>query len=209
MTLDNVTNISANFVAWGENINETITVSAISGNIVTLSKKQENIKPNQIISFSKGGHHIEIGSATIEGMGTTSLTATIEGVIKRFGSENTTITFPLDNFVTDDPNSYNGEVNCSIGDGNVVDIDLTAFDPDVNVGDKTYSLVSGEGPAKGSLSGFGGTGSAFDNNKVRYTHTGADTNAGTTDTFSYKSTVSSDAGDAAAEYGTITINIIE
>tara|TARA_R100001082_G_scaffold87810_1_gene54223 strand:- start:1113 stop:3596 length:2484 start_codon:yes stop_codon:yes gene_type:complete len=209
VTLDNVTNISANFVAWGENINETITVSAISGNIVTLSKKQENIKPNQIISFSKGGHHIEIGSATIEGMGTTSLTATIEGVIKRFGSENTTITFPLDNFVTDDPNSYNGEVNCSIGDGNVVDIDLTAFDPDINVGDKTYSLVSGEGPAKGSLSGFGGTGSAFDNNKVRYTHTGADTNAGTTDTFSYKSTVSSDAGDAAAEYGTITINIIE
>ena len=209
VTLDNVTNISANFVAWGENISETITVSAISGNIVTLSKKQENIKPNQIISFSKGGHHIEIGSAIIEGMGTTSLTATIEGVIRRFGSENTTITFPLDNFVTDDPNSYNGEVNCSIGDGNVVDIDLTAFDPDVNVGDKTYSLVSGEGPSKGSLSGYGGTGSAFDNNKVRYTHTGADTNAGTTDTFSYKSTVSSDAGDAAAEYGTITINIIE
>ena len=208
VVLNNVTNISTGFVAYGDNITENVTVSSISGNIVILSSAQPLIKNDQKIRFSKGGHHVEIDSAVISGQGTTSLTATIRGRILRFGSENTTITFALDNFVSSDPKAYNGEVTCSISDA-VVDIDLTVFDHDTNMGDKTYSLVSGEGPSKGSLGGYGGSGSAFDSNRVRYTHTGPDSDTGSTDTFSYKATVGSDAGDATAEYGTITINLID
>lgn len=88
-----------------------------------------------------------------------------------------------------------------------VDIDLRSFDNDTNASSKTLSTVTD--PEKGSLSGFGGSGSAYDAGKVRYVRNeDVIIRPGGIDQFIYKATVGGLDSDTDGQ-GTVTITFIE
>jgi len=178
-------------------------------------------------------------SPTITGAGTATITATITGNLVSMGTKNTTVTFDVDSFITVKPSvpdigggrSTKGEateiitsaekgkggnpkegssdtITISLSSENqFVDIDLRSFDNDTNASSKTLSTVTD--PEKGSLSGFGGSGSAYDAGKVRYARNeDVVVRAGSVDQFIYKATVSGVDSDTNGQ-GTVTITFIE
>ena len=175
------TNVNDGLVVFGESINEKITVSK-DGAVLTLLGYNEwpRIRDEETLYYTIGGHVINIQEAEISGSGTTSLTATCTGNITRFGYDDTTITWALENNVTTIPNA--SDISASCAEGGVVEINCGAGDTDSNAGSKTYSRVAG--PSKGSV---GNNSSSFNNNTFTgSTITYNNTSGSGTDTFTFR-----------------------
>jgi hypothetical protein len=103
----------------GKNIEDTVTISKNGSNNITLRDFEEfpNIEVDQELTFSEGGWLVNIGTCSITGTGTTSLTATAQASVDRIGPANATITWRLQDSITTVPNAYDMAVQCSISAG--------------------------------------------------------------------------------------------
>ena len=142
------TNIASGYSVTGENIIDEITVSAISGNKVTLSAAQRLVD-GQELTFSKSGWEFESIYAKAEGSGTASVTFTNSTAVSKVGIADITVELDIDEYVSVKPNAFPININCPAG-GNVVISpyrDCTNFleelgDIDANLETKTFKVHS-------------------------------------------------------------------
>ena len=101
------------------NIVDEITVSAISGNNITLSAAQD-VQIGNELKFSKGGWNIgDISTTIAKTSGTTSVSITTTHRIDGKGIADITCALDLDDFASVKPNAFPISVYCPAG-GNVV-----------------------------------------------------------------------------------------
>lgn len=202
-------NLTNGFRAYGDTINEDITITKEDpgGHLISLSgySSWPAIAIDSVLYCSEGGHDVDVQVATITGTGTTSLTANVQGYVYRIGHENDTITWRLQEAVTTVPNASNQAVNCTVGATVLVNCGLG--DTDANAATKTYARVAG--PSKGTV---GNNSTAFNNNtfytgddKSKITYNNTSGAAGATDTFTFKS----NDGTTDSATKTITITLVE
>jgi hypothetical protein len=202
ISIDDDTNVSDGDKVYGENIIEEIAIAKDGSNVLTLSDYTywPRIEVDQVLYFSEGGYDVDVREASIAGSGTTSLTGTVTGYINRFGYDDDTITWRLQENVTTTPNASDQSVTCVAGA--TVAVNCGLGDTDANAGAKTYSRVAG--PSRGTV---GNNSTAFDNNtftgtSITYNNTSG--SATDTDTFTFKSR---DAGGTYSATKTITITL--
>lgn len=222
------TNITTGLSVTGKNIIDEITVSAISGNMITLSAAQR-LTDGQELTFSKSGWEFESIYAKAENSGTTSVTFLNSTTVAKVGIADVTVELDIDEYVSVKPNAFPVNVNCPAG-GNVeisVNRECTNYlgelgDNDANQSSKTYAIHSipaastssaairtGLGAAIGTLSldagehmGSAGTG------EVTYT-SHASQIAGDTDIFYYKTTdAQTPTVDSSTTQGIVTVTIV-
>ena len=111
------TNIASGHSVTGENIIDEITVSAISGNKVTLSAAQR-LTDGQRLTFSKNEWEFKNISAKATGSGTTSVTMSNITEIEKVGIADITSELDIDEYVSVKPNAFPININCPAG-GNV------------------------------------------------------------------------------------------
>lgn len=142
------TNIASGHSVTGENIIDEITVSAISGNKVTLSAAQR-LTDGQRLKFSKNEWEFKNISAKAIGSGTTSVTMSNTTEVAKVGIADITSELDIDEYVSVKPNAFPININCPAG-GNVVIFpyrDCTNFleelgDIDANLSSKTFKVHS-------------------------------------------------------------------
>jgi len=198
ITVADGTNVIDGLVVFGGSINEKITVTK-DATILTLVgySSWPTISNEETLYYTTGGHVIEVQEAEISGSGTTSLTATCTGNIKRFGYDDVTITWALENNVTTIPNASNISASCP--EGGTIEVNCGAGDTDSNAGSKSYSRVAG--PSKGTV---GNNSTAFDNNTFTGSTITYNNTSGTgTDTFTFK--CNDGTTDSATKTVTITL----
>tara|TARA_R110002020_G_scaffold166493_2_gene354560 strand:+ start:263 stop:1567 length:1305 start_codon:yes stop_codon:yes gene_type:complete len=144
------TNVASGYSVTGDNIADQITVSAISGDKVTLSAGQD-LKPDQKLVFSKSEWKIGPLSATIaDTSGTNSISMTTTHNVEKIGIANVTCVLDVDDHFSVKPNAFpvNG-IQCP--KNGTVDIfpraDCTNYlnkpeDNDRNVASKTFKTHS-------------------------------------------------------------------
>ena len=214
-------NISSGYAVTGKGIIDEITVSSISGNIITLSAAQ-NLTQGQTLIFSKSGWEIGPITATISLSGTTSVTMTTSHKIQSVGIADVTSACVIDSFVTVKPNAFPVSVSCPARGNvviNVVDYCTnylgTRGDNDANQEEKEYVLHSIPTTSTSSI-GVAGTISLAADASMGATGVGAvtytaadDMIAGDTDYFYYKTTDNQDPAVASATtQGKISITIV-
>ena len=144
------TNVVAGDAVTGSDIIDEITVSAISGDLVTLSTAQK-LSPGDTLTFSEEGWEIGPLSARISNTsGTASITMTTKHNITKVGIADITCVLNCDNHFSVKPNAFPVEdIKCPAG-GEVVIypiVDCTNYlgakgDLDANVGTKTFKTHS-------------------------------------------------------------------
>tara|TARA_R100000664_G_C2749610_1_gene136970 strand:+ start:775 stop:2043 length:1269 start_codon:yes stop_codon:yes gene_type:complete len=166
------TNISSGYAVTGDNIVDEITVSAISGNKVTLSAAQ-NLTDGQELTFSKSGWEVGPITAKITNSGTSSITMKMIAEIKKTGIADLTSVCSVDNFVSVKPNAF-PVPNIECPEGGEIAIDVvtqcinylgTTKDIDANLSSKTFKVHSV--PAEGTSRRP--TGNLDDNGDMIYT----------------------------------------
>jgi len=153
------TNIASGYAVLGDNIVDEITVSAISGDIVTLSAGQD-LNVGQTLNFSKSGWKVGPLQASVttntSGTATVSMTTTHE--IEKVGIANLSCVLDVDDHFSVKPNAFPVEnIECPAG-GDIVIFPIvdctnalgTTGDTDANVASKTYKVHTH--PADGTSS---------------------------------------------------------
>ena len=143
------TNVASGDSVTGDHIIDEITVSAISGDLVTLSAPQ-NLHSDQELTFSKSAWEIGPLSAVVsETSGTTSVTMTTTHNIAKLGIADITCVLDVDSCFSVKPNAFPiTDVECPAGGEVVIEpIDCTNYlgtrhDIDANVASKTYKVHS-------------------------------------------------------------------
>ena len=220
--LDDATGIASGYSVFGNNIIDEITVSAISGNKITLSVDQ-NLKIGQVLSFSKSGWTVGSIIASLEGSGTTSVTMKSKHKISKIGIAALASVCSVDSFVSVKPNAFPMSVDCpakgevffkpSLGCVNYLG---QLGDNDANQATKVYTIYSIPADATSSratIGEFGTINLAADEEmgsagaaSVTYT-AHANMVAGDTDYF-YYDCVDSVGTASATDQGKISITII-
>jgi hypothetical protein len=201
IVVDSDTNITNGDTVFGENIDEEMTITKDGSNIITINAgpKFPRLEIDETLHFSKSGYIITINDATVAGSGTTSLTASVTAEVERFGYDDMTVQWALNNFVSTTPNASDISVTCTAGE--IVTIDCGTGDTDANASSKTYSRVAG--PSRGTV---GNNSTSFNNNTftgstITYKNTSG---AGEdTDTFTFK--CNDGTTDSATKTVTITL----
>ena len=214
------TNISSGDSITGDNIIDEITVSAISGNTITLSAAQ-NLSIGQTLTFSKSGWEIGPISATMKNSGTTAVTMSMDANVAKIGIADVTCACVVDSFVSVKPNAFPVTgILCPAG-GNVV-IDVVGYctnylgtkgDNDGGQEEKEYIIHSIPTTSTSSIGSAGTSSVAADGSMgstgvgtVTYTAHG-DMVAGDTDYFYYKTTDAATTA-SATDQGKISIIIV-
>ena len=144
------TNVASGDSVTGDHIIDEITVSAISGDLVTLSAPQ-NLHSDQELTFSKSAWEIGPLSAVVsETSGTTSVTMTTTHNIAKLGIADITCVLDVDSCFSVKPNAFPiTDVECPAGGEVVIEpiADCTNYlgtrhDIDANVASKTYKVHS-------------------------------------------------------------------
>ncbi len=149
VTLEDVTGIASGYAVIGNNIVDQITVSAISGDIITLSADQDLIE-GQTLAFSKSAWKVGPITATIKNSGTNSISMTMAAQIQEIGIADLTSVCSVDSFVSVKPNAFPvPNVKCPAGGSVGIDVVAEcvnylgqAKDIDANQGDKSYVVHS-------------------------------------------------------------------
>tara|TARA_R110000744_G_scaffold87068_1_gene170145 strand:- start:50 stop:1279 length:1230 start_codon:yes stop_codon:yes gene_type:complete len=148
ITVEDGTNISSGYSVTGEGIIDEITVSAISGNKITLSTAQR-LDIGQELFFSKNGWEFEGIQAKATNSGTTSVTMSTVAKVMKVGIADTTCELDIDAYISVKPNAFPiPNVVCSVGQNVAIDIRTcinylgAEGDNDANQGTKTYTIFS-------------------------------------------------------------------
>ena len=130
------------------NIIDEITVSAISGNIVTLSAAQK-LTDGQELTFSKSGWEFKDVAAKAKDSGTTSVTMSTTQQVAKVGTADVTVELDIDEYISVKPNAFPVNVDCPAGGS--VEMRLpdicenylgTRGDLDANLSSKTFKVHS-------------------------------------------------------------------
>ena len=219
------TNIASGYSVDGENIVDEITVSAISGNKITLSAAQR-IEIGDVLRFSKSGWEFKnIYAKLTTGSGTTSVTMSNVTEVAKVGIANIACELDIDEYVSIKPNAFPVNVNVPAGTATTINpIDeCTNYlgqtgDIDANVETKTYKIhsVPSNSTSSSSIDGEFGTidlaadevmGSAGTASVVYTPHDAMV--AGHTDHFYYKTTdAQSSPQTSSTTQGKISITIV-
>lgn len=226
------TNIASGYSVTGENIIDEITVSAISGNKVTLSAAQR-LTDGQRLTFSKNEWEFKNISAKAIGSGTTSVTMKNSTEVAKVGIADITVELDIDEYVSVKPNAFPVNVNCPAG-GSVailINDDCTNYlgqlgDIDANLASKIFKVHSIPATATSSAAirigasvigvlknAAGGAYSAGETLGTAETdlvyHAHASMEAGDTDIFYYKTTDAQiPAVDSSTTQGKVTVTIV-
>jgi len=151
--LDDATGIVSGYSVVGNNIIDEITVSAVSGDKVTLSAGQD-LKPGDSLGFSQGGWRVGGIVAEIEDVGAASGTTTVKinmtATVEEQGVADLTSVCSVDAFASIKPNAFPvTEALCPAG-GELVIFPIvectnylgTKGDIDANRASKTYKVHS-------------------------------------------------------------------
>ena len=222
------TNIASGYSVTGKNIVDQITVSAISGNKVTLSAAQR-LTEGQVLTFSKDEWVFQGIKAKATGSGTTSVTMSNATEVAKVGIADITVELDIDEYISVKPNAFPVNVNCPAG--GTVRIyphqDCVNYlggngDIDANLSSKTFKIHSipttatssaatrtGSATAYGSLS-LGADEAMGDAGEGVVTYTAhAIMEAGDTDIFYYKTTDGqSPTVDSSTTQGIVTVTIV-
>tara|TARA_A100001515_G_scaffold65919_1_gene52170 strand:- start:6113 stop:7360 length:1248 start_codon:yes stop_codon:yes gene_type:complete len=121
------TNITTGLSVTGVGIIDEITVSAISGNKVTLSAAQ-NLKPGQELVFTPSQWEFSSiyakANPNERQSGTTSITFANEVNVAKVGIADLTVELDVDEYVSIKPNAFPVNVNCPVG--TAIEIDCKA-----------------------------------------------------------------------------------
>ena len=222
------TNIASGYSVTGENIIDEITVSAISGNKVTLSAAQRLVD-GQRLTFSKNEWEFKNIYAKAEGSGTTSVTFSNSTTVSKVGIADITSELDIDEYVSVKPNAFPVNVNCPAG-GTVLVYpyrDCVNYlgaqkDIDANLSSKTFKIhsipahaTSSAAVRLGDTSSFGTLSLSADEamgdageGVVTYT-AHANQEAGDTDIFYYKTVdAQSPAVTSSTTQGIVTVTIV-
>ena len=228
------TNIASGYSVTGENIIDEITVSAISGNKVTLSAAQR-LTDGQALTFSKDEWEFQGIYAKAENSGTTSVTFTNSTGVAKVGIADITVELDIDEYVSVKPNAFPVNVNCPAGGSVKIACNSVCTnylgqrgDLDANLASKVFKVHSIPAAATSSAairlgdvsvigvlkSAGGGTYSAGQTLGTATTdlvyHAHASMEAGDTDIFYYKTTdAQSPSGvDSSTTQGIVTVTIV-
>jgi len=226
------TNIASGYSVTGEGIIDEITVSAISGNKVTLSAAQR-LTDGQVLAFSKSGWEFKSIHAKAEGSGTTSVTFVNSTTVSKVGIADITVELDIDEYVSVKPNAFPVNVNCPAGGSVVILIndDCTNYlgllgDIDANLASKIFKVHSIPATATSSAAirtgasvigvlknAAGGAYSAGETLGTAETdlvyHAHASMEAGDTDIFYYKTTdAQSTPVTSSTTQGIVTVTIV-
>jgi len=232
--VDDGTNIVSGYSVTGEGILDEITVSAISGNMVTLSAAQR-LKAGEILTFSKSGWEFKNIRAKAENSGTTSVTMSNMAEVEKVGIADIICELDIDEYVSVKPNAFPiPDVVCPAGGSVVIKchLECTNFlgrigDLDANLASKVFkvhSIPSGATSSAairtGDLATFGilknEGGDTYSAGQTLGTattdlvyHAHALMEAGDTDIFYYKTTdAQSSAVDSSTTQGKVTVTIV-
>ena len=141
--------IATGYTISGERIIDQITVSAISGDLVTMSAAQ-GLDVGNILSFSAGGWKTKSIVATMTNSGTTAVTMKMIASVDATGISNITSVCAVDSFVSVKPNAFPvSGVTCPQGGEIAIDVvgRCTNYlggrgDNDANVATKSYLIHS-------------------------------------------------------------------
>ena len=124
-TLEDATNIVTGLTVTGPEIIDEITVSAVSGNTITLSSATI-LNPGDILTFTPSQWEFSaIGSkATSTHSGTTSVTFSQDVTVAKVGTANLTVELDVDDFISIKPNAFPVNVNCPVG--TTIEVDCKA-----------------------------------------------------------------------------------
>ena len=148
--VDDGTNIVSGHAVVGDGIIDEITVSAISGNKVTLSAAQD-LEAGQLLTFSYREWIFSNVSASVKPTsGTTSVQLTNNVTVEKVGIGNVTVELDIDEYISVKPNAFPvNNVKCPAGTA----IEIVAADEctnylgelgdnDANVATKTFKVHS-------------------------------------------------------------------
>jgi hypothetical protein len=151
LTYGGGTNVVVGDSVTGRGIIDQITVSAISGDLVTLSAAQ-NLADGQTLTFSEEAWEIGPLSAEIKGSGTASVTMKTFHNIAKIGIADITCVLDVDTICTVKPNAFPvTDIECAAAGGKVLTIipekDCTNYlgqqgDNDGNQATKVYKVHS-------------------------------------------------------------------
>ena len=149
VVLDSVTGISTTYYVSGENIFDDITVSAISGNVITLSAAQR-IEDGDILTFTPKGWEVDSILSKIKGSGTSSLTMKMVASVNKAGRAAVTSVCDIDNFVSVKPNAFPvSNIECPAGGEVAINVvrQCTNYlgnrgDNDANLSGKSFKVHS-------------------------------------------------------------------
>jgi len=227
------TNIASGYSVTGDNIIDKITVSAISGNKVTLSAAQR-LTDGQELTFSKDEWVFQGIKAKAKNSGTTSVTFTNTTEVAKVGIADITVELDIDEYISVKPNAFPVNVNCPAGGSVVMEIndDCTNYlgllgDIDANLASKIFKVhsipaatTSSAAIRLGNSSVIGvlknGVGDNYSDGETLGTattdlvyHAHASMEAGDTDIFYYKTTdAQSPAVDSSTTQGIVTVTIV-
>ena len=124
-TLEDATNVVTGLTVTNPEIIDEITVSAVSGNTITLSSATP-LNPGDILTFTPSQWEFSaIGSkAKSTHSGTTSVTFSQDVTVAKVGTANLTVELDVDDFISIKPNAFPVNVNCPVGTN--IEIDCAA-----------------------------------------------------------------------------------
>ena len=226
------TNIVTGLSVTGDNIIDEITVSAISGNTVTLSAAQK-LTDGQELTFSKGGWEFQAVGAKAKNSGTTSVTMSTTQQVAKVGIADVTVELDIDEYISVKPNANPVNVRCPVGGSVAMRLqDIcenhlgTKGDLDANLASKVFkvhsipaaatssaAIRSGEAGQIGVLKNAGGSTYADGDTLGTATtdlvyHANEEMEAGDTDIFYYKTTDGQTPNvDSSTTQGKVTVTI--
>ena len=124
-TLEDATNVVTGLTVTNPEIIDEITVSAVSGNTITLSSATP-LNPGDILTFTPSQWEFSAISskATSTHSGTTSVTFKQAVTVAKVGTANLTVELDVDDFISIKPNAFPVNVNCPVG--TTIEIDCAA-----------------------------------------------------------------------------------
>jgi hypothetical protein len=228
------TNIVTGLAVTGDNIIDEITVSAISGNTVTLSAAQK-LRDGQKLTFSKSGWEFKDVAAKAKDSGTTSVTMSTTQQVAKVGTADVTVELDIDEYISVKPNAFPVNVDCPAGGSVAMRLqDIcenylgTRGDLDANLASKVFKVHSIPAAATSSAaerSGEAGQIGVLKNGDGDTTYADGDTLgtattdlvyhansemiAGDTDIFYYKTTDGqTPTVDSSTTQGKVTVTIV-
>ena len=140
------TNITTGLSVTGDNIIDEITVSAISGNKITLSAAQ-NLKPGQELVFTPSQWEFSDIRSKAAVSGVTSVDFSQQVVVKKVGIADLTVELDIDDYIDIKPNAFPVNVNCPVGTTIEIDCALECTNflgelGDLDANTKTFKVHS-------------------------------------------------------------------
>jgi len=140
------TNITTGLSVTGKNIVDEITVSAVSGNKITLSAKQK-LRRGQKLKFTPSQWEFSDVRSKAATSGVTSVDFSQQVVVKEVGTADLTVELDIDDYIDIKPNAFPVNVNCPVGTTIEIDCALECTNflgrlGDLDANTKTFKVHS-------------------------------------------------------------------